>query len=87
VINESVGSNQDKKMFQIEERLKLNSYNISPDEIEWSDERIGHGGSGIVKKALWLQSTEVAVKLLHGLPEFIDDKEMTNFYKEIELLR
>jgi hypothetical protein len=81
------GTKQDKKTLEIEEKLRLNSYNIHASDVEWSDQNLGKGGSGVVKKAIWLQTTEVAVKLLNGLPEFIDDKEMTSFYKEIEILR
>ncbi len=45
------------------------------------------GASGVVRKGLWLKSTEVAVKALKNVPEFTDIQEMTNFYKEIETLR
>lgn len=45
------------------------------------------GASGIVKRGTWLKSTEVAVKALKNLPEFTDQKELINFYKEIETLR
>lgn len=45
------------------------------------------GASGVVKKGLWLRSTEVAIKALKNLPEFTDSKEMISFYKEIGTLR
>lgn len=42
---------------------------------------------GIVKKGIWLNSVEVAVKSINNIPEFIDEWETNTFYKEIELLR
>jgi hypothetical protein len=48
---------------------------------------IAKGASGVVKKGLWLKTTEVAVKALNNLPEFTDQQEMLSFYKEIETLR
>eukprot|EP01114_Cavostelium_apophysatum_P014716 TRINITY_DN3881_c0_g1_i2.p1 TRINITY_DN3881_c0_g1~~TRINITY_DN3881_c0_g1_i2.p1 ORF type:complete len:805 (-),score=155.89 TRINITY_DN3881_c0_g1_i2:83-2497(-) len=62
---------------------------ISPKDInlkEGNDSIIGKGASGIVRKGLWLNSVEVAVKTINNVPEFIDDAEMTSFFKEIELL-
>jgi serine/threonine protein kinase len=44
------------------------------------------GASGVVKRGLWLKSTEVAVKALKNLPEFTDQKELLSFYQEIETL-
>jgi hypothetical protein len=81
------GTHQNKKVLQIEEKLRLNSYNIPAEELEWSEDKLGKGSSGVVKKALWLGTTEVAVKLLNSLPEFIEDHEISSFYKEIEILR
>ncbi len=81
------GVKQDKKLIQIEEKLRGNAYKIPPEELEWTDQNLGKGAQGIVKKAIWQGTTDVAVKLLNNLPEFVDEKELGSFYKEIELLR
>ncbi len=74
-------------MLRIEEKLRGNDYRIPPEELEWTDQNLGKGVQGIVKKAIWQGTTDVAVKVLNNLPEFIDDQELGSFYKEIELLR
>jgi hypothetical protein len=85
-----------KEHLKIEEKLRTN-YRIPAEEIEWKEE-IAKGASGLVKKGkkrhygtdklgVWLGTTEVAVKALNNVVEFIDDKELESFYKEIEILR
>ena len=56
-------------------------YHRKPSNPNWI------GASGIVKRGLWLATTEVAVKALNNLPEFTDQQEISQFYKEIETLR
>jgi len=76
-----------RETVQIEEELKKAGHNISPSELEFENGiELGKGASGVVRKGLWLKSTEVAVKVMKNLPEFIDKEEMTSFYKEIEML-
>lgn len=41
----------------------------------------------MVKKGLWLKTTEVAIKALNNLPELTDENEMTLFMNEIATLR
>jgi hypothetical protein len=45
------------------------------------------GTSGIVRKGLWLKSTEVAIKALNNTPEFTDASDMKAFLEEVEMLR
>ena len=45
------------------------------------------GGAGVVKKAIWMNAHDVAVKTLNNHPEFVDEEEMATFYKEIKILR
>jgi hypothetical protein len=45
------------------------------------------GASGIVRKGIWLGTTQVAVKVLNNLPEYLQSDELQSFYAEIELLR
>lgn len=45
------------------------------------------GAAGIVRKGIWLTTTEVALKALNNLPEFITQEELAEFYKELAILR
>jgi len=69
-----------------EERLAQIGCELSPDTIEWGTELLGKGAAGVVKKGKWLGTTEVAIKTLNNIPEFLDQEEINSFYKEIELL-
>ena len=42
------------------------------------------GGAGVVKKAIWMKTHEVAVKTLNIHPEFAIEEDMASFYKEIK---
>ena len=77
-----------KQAVLIQEQLKKTGHDIPPEDLDFDDSAIiGSGASGIVKRGLWLKSTEVAVKALKNVPEFTDQKELISFYKEIETLR
>lgn len=87
-------SEEDKKLdfstSKMLETLKLssNGLEIPPEQIEWSEktqEFLGKGASGIVRKGTWLKTT-VAIKALNNLPEFTDDEEIRSFYQEIGTL-
>jgi hypothetical protein len=95
------GIKQGKKTIEIQEKLRNNSYYITPEQIELKDEQIGKGASGFVRKGdmscatsvfltmtgIWLKTTTVAVKALNNVPEFTSEEEIEEFYKEIEILR
>eukprot|EP01119_Soliformovum_irregulare_P025245 TRINITY_DN92_c0_g2_i1.p1 TRINITY_DN92_c0_g2~~TRINITY_DN92_c0_g2_i1.p1 ORF type:complete len:736 (+),score=176.03 TRINITY_DN92_c0_g2_i1:89-2296(+) len=85
--NSTQGEKITKQSVEIEEKLRRNAYEIGPFDLEWSPGNIlGKGASGVVKKGIWLKTTEVAVKGLNNLPEFTDVEEMQGFYQEIETL-
>jgi len=80
-----------KETVLIQEELRKAGQDIPPQDLEFADgmdtkDMIGQGASGVVKRGLWLKSTEVAVKALKNVPEFTDTQEMVAFYKEIETL-
>eukprot|EP01116_Phalansterium_solitarium_P007463 TRINITY_DN2014_c0_g1_i2.p1 TRINITY_DN2014_c0_g1~~TRINITY_DN2014_c0_g1_i2.p1 ORF type:complete len:695 (+),score=192.50 TRINITY_DN2014_c0_g1_i2:195-2279(+) len=80
------GAGATRESVAIIEDLRKNTYEIPPADLEFTELELGAGASGVVHTGLWLKSTEVAIKALKNLPEFIDRKEMTQFYGEIELL-
>eukprot|EP01117_Protostelium_nocturnum_P002699 TRINITY_DN1353_c0_g1_i1.p1 TRINITY_DN1353_c0_g1~~TRINITY_DN1353_c0_g1_i1.p1 ORF type:complete len:663 (-),score=165.35 TRINITY_DN1353_c0_g1_i1:43-2031(-) len=75
-----------KTTVEIEEELRSNKFEISPQDLVLADEQIGQGASGVVKRGIWLKTTEVAIKLLKDLPEFLDVSEKVGFYREMETL-
>lgn len=77
-----------RETVEIEERLSnTGPLYIDPTEVESDEEIIGRGAAGIVRKGMWLGSTEVAIKALNNVPEFTDSQELIQFYKEIVTLR
>jgi len=70
----------------IECELKEKSCEIDPLSLQWSSDILGRGGSGLIRKGIWLNSVPVALKTLNNLPEFISQEEMKYFFKEIQLL-
>jgi len=81
------GTTISKETVLIQEGLKKTGVQeISPDALSFDEEVIGKGASGIVKRGLWLNSTEVAVKVLKNVPEFTDKRDLISFYQEIETL-
>lgn len=68
------------------EKLQNTGCEINPNDLEWSSEVIGKGGSGLVKRGTWLKSVPVAIKTLNNIPEFIEQEEYESFLKEIALL-
>eukprot|EP01119_Soliformovum_irregulare_P025244 TRINITY_DN92_c0_g1_i1.p1 TRINITY_DN92_c0_g1~~TRINITY_DN92_c0_g1_i1.p1 ORF type:complete len:860 (+),score=217.89 TRINITY_DN92_c0_g1_i1:181-2580(+) len=68
------------------EHLKNSNAEIQEKDLEWSSEVVGKGGSGIIKKGMWLKSVPVAIKSLNNLPEFIDELELEGFYREMAIL-
>ena len=46
------GIKQGKKTIEIQEKLRHNSYYISPDQIDLKEDQIGKGASGFVRKGL-----------------------------------
>jgi len=76
-----------KETVAIQEELrKTGVQEISPEALTFDEEVIGSGASGVVKRGMWLKTTEVAVKVLKNIPEFTDRKDLLGFYKEIETL-
>jgi len=83
------GRGGNKKALEIEEKLRKREFAIPASDLEWgggTNSILGKGSSGVVKRGLWLKTTEVAIKALNNLPEFTDESEMFGFYKEIEML-
>jgi len=76
-----------KETVAIQEELrKTGVQEIPPEALTFNEEVIGSGASGVVKRGMWLKTTEVAVKVLKNIPEFTDRKDLLGFYKEIETL-
>eukprot|EP01116_Phalansterium_solitarium_P021490 TRINITY_DN6697_c0_g1_i3.p1 TRINITY_DN6697_c0_g1~~TRINITY_DN6697_c0_g1_i3.p1 ORF type:complete len:344 (+),score=100.77 TRINITY_DN6697_c0_g1_i3:192-1223(+) len=65
---------------------KMKNYQISADDLEFSEHTIGKGAAGHVRRGVWLRSTEVAIKTLNNLAEFISEDELASFYTEMETL-
>lgn len=89
VLNSAASGRKDltKETVAIQEELrKTGVQEIPPEALTFNEEVIGSGASGIVKRGLWLKSTEVAVKVLKNVPEFTDRRDLLSFYKEIETL-
>lgn len=85
----ATGGKDSRETVQIQEELRRIGHEIKEQDLQFGDEQdwvIGVGASGIVKRGLWLKTTEVAVKALKNLPEFTENKELISFYKEIETL-
>eukprot|EP01119_Soliformovum_irregulare_P009740 TRINITY_DN2341_c0_g1_i1.p1 TRINITY_DN2341_c0_g1~~TRINITY_DN2341_c0_g1_i1.p1 ORF type:complete len:506 (+),score=110.78 TRINITY_DN2341_c0_g1_i1:248-1765(+) len=81
------GHKMSKETIDLEERLDARGQAINEKDLQWgTDDEIGRGGQGIVRKGLWLGSLTVAVKILNNLPEFLDEEEIVSFYKEIAVL-
>eukprot|EP01116_Phalansterium_solitarium_P003438 TRINITY_DN14262_c0_g1_i1.p1 TRINITY_DN14262_c0_g1~~TRINITY_DN14262_c0_g1_i1.p1 ORF type:complete len:692 (-),score=238.55 TRINITY_DN14262_c0_g1_i1:205-2280(-) len=84
----SAGVRQDRESAAIERKLR--QLCIAASELDWAadpnDALIGKGASGWVRRGWWLKTTEVAVKGLNNLPEFIEPDEKAGFYREIEML-
>ncbi|PRP82898.1 hypothetical protein PROFUN_06675 [Planoprotostelium fungivorum] len=74
--------------YRIVKSLKNNQFRIPPGDLQLQEEggEIGSGASGVVKKGVWLKTTDVAVKILKDLPEFLDASESIAFYREMETL-
>lgn len=82
----ATGGKENKETIAIQEELRKVGHEIAAEDLEFDDDVIGTGASGVVKRGMWLKSTEVAVKALKNLPEFTDQKELLGFYQEIETL-
>eukprot|EP01119_Soliformovum_irregulare_P021572 TRINITY_DN720_c0_g1_i3.p1 TRINITY_DN720_c0_g1~~TRINITY_DN720_c0_g1_i3.p1 ORF type:complete len:760 (-),score=164.71 TRINITY_DN720_c0_g1_i3:51-2330(-) len=82
------GYNLNSKTVTIQENLRKVDFELAADTLEFdnSDDVIGAGASGVVRKGRWLKSTPVAVKALKNLPELTDTKELTGFFQEIDTL-
>eukprot|EP01119_Soliformovum_irregulare_P007413 TRINITY_DN19828_c0_g1_i1.p1 TRINITY_DN19828_c0_g1~~TRINITY_DN19828_c0_g1_i1.p1 ORF type:complete len:931 (-),score=271.80 TRINITY_DN19828_c0_g1_i1:37-2829(-) len=82
------GQKLGRETVEIEERLShAGPLYIEASEVEFdASEVIGKGAAGIVRKGVWLGSTEVAIKALNNVPEFTDNQELVQFYKEIVTL-
>jgi len=80
------GSKQNSNIVQIEERLRHMEYSINPTDLVLEEKILGKGASGTVKRGTWLGTTTVAVKVLNELPEFTNNEDIGEFYKEIEML-
>lgn len=76
---------ESKQAFTMQAELRKMGNQIADNELEFED-AIGTGASGIVRKGLWLKTSEVAVKTLKNVPEFTDSKELISFYNEINIL-
>lgn len=71
----------------VEMRLSKSGVKLDPNDVDWSEGKtLGKGGSGVVRKGIWLKTVEVAIKTLNNMPDFIDKEEQTQFYKEIQIL-
>eukprot|EP01114_Cavostelium_apophysatum_P021682 TRINITY_DN7634_c0_g2_i3.p1 TRINITY_DN7634_c0_g2~~TRINITY_DN7634_c0_g2_i3.p1 ORF type:complete len:708 (+),score=173.80 TRINITY_DN7634_c0_g2_i3:357-2480(+) len=89
VLNSASAGRKDltKETVAIQEELRKSGvHEISPEALDFEEKVIGSGASGIVKRGLWLKSTEVAVKVLKNVPEFTERRDLLSFYKEIETL-
>jgi len=72
--------------YRIVRSLKNNQFRIPPGDLTFEGDEIGSGASGVVKRGVWLKTTEVAIKILKDLPEFLDANESIAFYREMETL-
>jgi hypothetical protein len=71
----------------VETRLSKSGAKLDPNDVDWSaGVTLGKGGSGLVRKGIWLKTVDVAIKTLNNMPDFIDKDEQTQFYKEIQIL-
>jgi hypothetical protein len=84
------GITTSKATLELDKQLRDREYRIPSEQIDFVSHGsldLKRGGSGTVKRGRWLNTTEVAIKMLNNLPEFIDPDEMQSFYKEIRILR
>jgi len=73
--------------YHILRSLKNNQFRIPPNDLLLHEEEtIGAGASGVVKRGVWLKTTDVAIKILKNIPEFLDANESIAFYREMETL-
>jgi hypothetical protein len=71
----------------IEDELKRQGCQISPEDLDIADMRVlGKGGSGTVVLGKWLRSLPVAVKMLNGGVALQDTEFLTDMFRELGVL-
>ncbi len=81
-----IGKVPNSLALNVEEQMKRNSLYILERDLEWTDDVLGKGAFGVVKRGVWLKTTEVAIKTLNNVPEFTDQIEINQFYNELQTL-
>ncbi|PRP87207.1 hypothetical protein PROFUN_01469 [Planoprotostelium fungivorum] len=75
-----------KGILDIQRKLGDMKIEIPPDDLRYSTVELGKGASGTVIKGTWNGTTDVAIKVMNDLSEFLDEEELKSFYREIEML-
>jgi len=73
---------------QIQDKLEKSGYKLRPEDLEYDNKNdvLGKGGSAVVIKGVWLNTTPVALKTLNNIPEFTDEQEKLSFFNEIVIM-